>query len=249
MRFSGKTAIITGAAKGIGRGCAEALAGEGANVVIADMNYEMALEVEKELTEKKLSALALQADVSNVEDIQKMVDKAAGRFGDIHILINNAGIFHSTPIEDVTEEEWDRMVAINLKSVFFATQKVLPYMKKNDYGKVINLSSLAGRNGGVANGMCYSATKAGIIGLSKGFASRLAKYHINVNTVAPGSTDTGILGSLSEEETNRVLSTIPMGRYGKISEIVSAIVYLCSDDASFITGAILDINGGMYFPS
>ena len=249
MDFKGKTAIITGAAKGIGRGCAETLASNGANVVIADMNYEMALKVQEELLGKGLRALAVQVDVSDVSDLQKMVDEAVACFGDVHILINNAGIFHSTPIEEITEKEWDTMSAINLKSVFFATQKVLPYMIKNNYGKIINISSLAGRNGGVSNGLCYSATKAGIIGLSKGFASRLAKYKINVNTVAPGSTNTGILDNLSEEEIKRVMASIPLGRFGETQEIVSAVVYLCTNEASFITGAILDVNGGMYFSS
>lgn len=247
MYFNGKTAIVTGAAKGIGRGCAERLAERGANVLLADMNLDMAKETERIIREKGGNALAVKVNVANVPEIEEMVKAAVEAYGSVDILINNAGIFHDTPIEKITVEEWDNIVNINLRSVFFATQNVLPYMIQQQYGKVVSLSSLAGRNGGIANGLVYSATKAGIIGLTRGFASRLAKYGINVNAVAPGSTDTGILDGLSEAETARVMANIPLGRFGKIDEIASAIVYLCSDDASFITGAVLDVNGGMYF--
>lgn len=119
-------------------------------------------------------------------------------------------------------------------------------MKNKKYGKIVNLSSLAGRMGGYANGLVYSATKAGIIGLTRGFAMRLSSYNINVNAVAPGSTDTGILDVLDEEKITALTAKIPLGRFGKVEEIVSAILYLCSDEASFITGAVLDVNGGMY---
>lgn len=247
MDFTGRTAIVTGGAKGIGKGCCEMLAALGANVVIADMNFEGAKTVEKELTDKGLSAMAVSVNVKKVDDIKDMVAKTVERFGDVHILINNAGILHTTPIEDITEAEWDNIVDINLKSVFFATQAVLPYMKKNKYGKILNLSSLAGRNGGIANGLGYSATKAGIIGLTRGFASRLAADSINVNAIAPGSTDTGILDSLSPEKTAALVAKIPLGRFGKTEEIANSIVFMVSDEASFITGAVLDVNGGMYF--
>ena len=247
MDFRGKTAIVTGAAKGIGRGCAQKLADLGANVVIADMNLEMALETEKAITDQGGKARAVKVNVKSVADLENMAAFAAETFGGIDILINNAGIFHATPIEEITEQEWDNIVAINLKSVFFATQKVLPHMKEKRYGKIVNLSSLAGRNGGFANGMGYSATKAGIIGLTRGFAARLAQYGINVNAVAPGSTDTGILDGLTSEEIARLVEKIPLGRFGRTPEIASVITFLCSDEASFMTGAVIDVNGGMYF--
>ena len=247
MDFRGKTAIITGAAKGIGRGCAEILAAHGAKVVLADMNMEMALETEAALREKGWEARAVQVNVKSVADIEQMVAFADKTFGSPDILINNAGIFHDTPIEEITEQEWDNIVAINLKSVFFATQKVLPYMKEKRYGKIVNLSSLAGRNGGFANGLGYSATKAGIVGLTRGFAARLAQYGINVNVVAPGSTDTGILNGLAPEEIKGLVAKIPLGRFGRTEEIASVIAFLCSDEASFMTGAVVDVNGGMYF--
>ena len=244
MDFTGKTAIVTGGAKGIGRGCVELFAENGANVVLADMNCDMATEVEQELKGRGLQAKAVKVNVKQVSDIEKMVNTAVESFGTVDILVNNAGIFHSTPVEDVTEEEWDNIMAINLKSVFFATQKVLPYMKKKHCGKILNLSSLAGRNGGIVNGLGYSAAKAGIIGLTRGFAARFAQHGINVNAIAPGSTDTGILGGLSAQETAELVAKIPLGRYGTVHEVASAVAFLCSDDASFITGAVLD---GMYF--
>jgi len=247
MSFTGKTAIVTGGAKGIGRGCVDFLAKNGANVVIADVNEEMAKIAEIELKKCGLNVKAIRVDVRSVDDIEAMVGAAVDSFGTLDILINNAGILHLTEIEDITEEEWNNIMEVNLKSVFFTTQKVLPYMKAKRYGKIMNLSSLAGRNGGIVNGIAYSATKAGIIGLTRGFAARLAKYHINVNAVAPGSTDTGILDRLNEKEVAELVAKIPIGRYGTVHEIVSAIMFLCSDDASYITGAVLDVNGGMYF--
>lgn len=247
MDFSGKTVIVTGGAKGIGKACCELFAKYGANVVVADMNLEGAQQVELELKEKNLSAKAVQVNVKLVADIRDMVKATADAFGRIDILVNNAGILHTTPIEEITEEEWDNIVDINLKSVFFATQAVVPYMKKQRYGKILNLSSLAGRNGGIANGLGYSATKAGIIGLTRGFAARLAKDGIHVNAIAPGSTDTGILDSLSQEKIDNLVEKIPLGRFGRTEEIANTAVFLCSDEASFVTGAILDVNGGMYF--
>ncbi|MEG0258100.1 MAG: SDR family NAD(P)-dependent oxidoreductase [Christensenella sp.] len=247
MDFVGRTAIVTGGAKGIGRGCCELLAKNGADVMVADMNIEGAEAVAKALVSEGFSAQAVQVNVKSVSDVQSMVKQTAAAFGGVDILINNAGILHTTPIEDITEEEWDNIVDINLKSVFFATQAVLPYMKEKHYGKILNLSSLAGRNGGIANGLGYSATKAGIIGLTRGCASRLAKFGINVNAIAPGSTDTGILDTLSQEKIDNLVASIPLGRFGKTEEIANAAVFLCSDEASFVTGAVLDVNGGMYF--
>jgi 3-oxoacyl-[acyl-carrier protein] reductase len=247
--FSGRTAIVTGAAKGIGEGAAVRLAELGANVVIADMNCAAANGLEERLCARGLSAMAVGTDVGKVQEVRAMAEAAVERFGGVDILFNNAGIFHSTPMEDITEDEWDNMSAINLKSVFFATQAVLPHMKKKGYGRIVNMSSLSGRSGGIANGLCYSATKAGVLGLSKGFASRLCGTGINVNAIAPGSTDTGIMDGLSDFEMARLMSKIPMGRFAQTKEIVDAVIFLCSEEASFITGAILDVNGGMYCPS
>ncbi len=249
MDFEGRTAIVTGAARGIGRGTVIKLAARGANVVIADIDYGVAKELEDRLTAQGYAAMAVEVDVKSVDVLQSMVKKTVERFGSVDILFNNAGIFHKTPIEDITEEEWDNMSAINLKSVFFATQAVLPYMKEKGYGRIVNMSSFSGRSGGISNGLAYSATKAGILGLSKGFASRLCGTGINVNAIAPGSTDTGILDGLNDAEMKNLMMKIPMGRFARTEEVVDAVLFLCSQEASFITGAILDVNGGMYCPS
>ena len=247
MNFDGKVAVVTGAAKGIGYSCSEMLAQRGAKVALADINEAGVAEAAEKINGGGGIAKGYSVDVSSVKSIENLVQSVLADFGRIDILINNAGILHTTPIEDITEEEWDRIVSINLKSVFFMTQKVLPSMKENRYGKILNLSSLAGRNGGFANGLGYSATKAGIIGLTRGFAARLAQFSINVNAIAPGSTDTGILDTLSEEKMKDLVAKIPLGRFGKPEEIAEAAVFLCSDEAAFITGAVLDVNGGMYF--
>ncbi len=247
MDFTDKTAIVTGGANGIGAGCCEILARHGARVVVADADADAARLRAEALRAQGYLAQEITVDVSKVSQIRAMVSQVEQMFGGVDILINNAGILHATPIEDITEQEWDRMMDINLKSVFFATQAVLPYMRAQKYGKIVNMASLAGRNGGLANGLGYSATKAGVIGLTRGFASRLAADQINVNAIAPGTTETGILQSFSAERIQRLIEGIPLGRLGKIDEIAQVAVFLCSEEASFMTGAVVDVNGGMYF--
>ena len=165
---------------------------EGARVALFDINDEKGKAVEAALSKNNKEAKYFHCDVSKVSEIDAAVNLVAKTFGTVNILVNNAGILHSTKVEDITEEEWDRMMAINLKSVFFMSQKVLPFFKQNGKGKIVNTSSLAGRMGGYANGLGYSATKAGIIGLTYGLARRVAGLKVNVNAVAPGTTETEI---------------------------------------------------------
>lgn len=246
MDFTGKTVIITGGANGIGKGCCLLFAVRGANVVVADIDMENAIKTARQISDTGGSAKPFCVDLTRVNNIRDMVRFAVDEFSSVHILVNNAGLLHSTDIEDITEEEWDRICAVNLKAVFFACQSAIPYFKKNGYGKIVNMSSLAGRNGGFANGLVYSATKAGIIGLSKGLATRLAKYHINVNSICPGTTRTNILESFTNEKVQELEEKIPLGRLGSIEDIANAVCFLCSEEASFITGITLDVNGGMY---
>ena len=253
--LSGKIAIVTGGTKGIGSACAKGLYERGANVVIASRNIENAEGLAtdfKACAEKKGSSskgclVAVQADVSVVSDIEYLVGVVSKHFGKLDILVNNAGIMQTTSIEDMTEEEWDQVLAINLKSVFFMTQKALPLLKAGGGGMVVNIAALAGRNGGFVNGLAFTASKSGIIGLTKGFAARLASDGICVNAIAPGMTDTGILDTLNKEQKATLTQKIPVGRLGKPEEIAAAAVFLCSEEAKFITGAVIDINGGMYF--
>ncbi len=246
MLFNGEVAIITGAAQGIGRAIAEEFCREGAKAVIFDINDEKGKALESQIRQSGGEAKYVRCDVSNVKDIEGAVGVAAKEFGTINILVNNAGILHSTPVEDITEEEWDRMMAINLKGVFFMSQKVLPFFKKNGSGKIVNISSLAGRMGGFANGLGYSASKAGIIGLTYGLARRLAGFNINVNALAPGTTETDILKAFTPEKIQQLRESVPIKRLGKPEDIANTVVFLASSKASFITGAVLDINGGMF---
>jgi len=248
MNLDGHTALITGGAQGIGKEIALTLVENGANIVVVDINPVTLEAFELEMREKNREAefLCCQADVSKVDDIDSAVEKATKKYGGIDILINNAGILHSTPIEDITEEEWDRIIDINLKSYFFAAQKVLPGMKKKNWGRIINMSSLAGRMGGYVNGLGYSASKAGIIGLSRGLAYRLAKYNITSNCIAPGTTESAILDQISDEKITEIRKKIPLGRLGKTEDIASLVLFLASEMSGFITGSTIDINGGMY---
>lgn len=246
MDFTGKTVIVTGGANGIGRESCRKFASLGANVVVADIDLINAEKTVGEIAATGGSAKPFRVDLTRVNEIRDMARFAADAFGGVHILVNNAGLLHSTAIEDITEEEWDNISAVNLKAVFFACQSVLPYFKQCGWGRIVNMSSLAGRNGGFANGLAYSATKAGVIGLSKGLAMRLAKYNINVNAICPGTTRTDILREFSDEKIHELEGKIPLGRLGSVEDIANAVCFLCSEEASFITGVTLDVNGGMY---
>ena len=246
MSMTGKIAIGTGAGQGIGRAIALSLSQKGANLVIADINEFTAAAVAKEIKEAGGKAISIKTDVSRVDEIKQLVIKTIQEFGTIDILVNNAGILHLTQIEDIVEEEWDRMMAVNLKSVFFMSQQVLPYMKAKKSGRIINISSLAGRMGGYTNGVGYSASKAGIIGLTMAFARRIAEYNITVNAVAPGTTESEIIRQISPENIEDLKQTIPMKRLGKPENIAEVVAFLASDASEFITGAVIDVNGGIF---
>ena len=248
LTLKDKTAIVTGAGRGIGKAVVTSYLGFGAKVLAADID-EKALVLLGDELESKIGAGMLdtiRVDVSSIKGIKQMVETCIRRFGSIDILVNNAGILHSTSIEDITEEEWDKIMAVNLKSMFFSSQAVLPYMKDKRWGRIINMSSLAGRMGGYKNGLAYSASKAGSIGLSQGMARRVAEYGITVNAIAPGTTESDIIKQFSEEAKRQLRDIIPVGRLGRTVDIADLATFLASDMAGFITGAVIDINGGMY---
>lgn len=244
--MDGKVAIVTGAGQGIGRAIALSLSEKGANLVIADINGKTASEVVKEIEASGRKAISVQTDVSKVNDIKKLVEMAVQEFSTVDILVNNAGILHTTKVEDITEEEWDRIMGVNLKSMFFMSQQVLPYMKSQKSGRIINISSLAGRMGGYANGLAYSASKAGVIGLTMALARRIAEFDITVNAVAPGTVEGEMIKQISAKEREILKQTIPVKRLGKPENIADVVAFLASDASSFMTGAVIDVNGGIF---
>jgi NAD(P)-dependent dehydrogenase (short-subunit alcohol dehydrogenase family) len=246
MSLKGKIAIVTGAGQGLGKAIALSFAVKGAIPVIMDINDKTAAAVCGEITKTGIDALYVKGDVSIIDDLRNMVRTVVKKYGTVDILVNNAGIVHTTPIEDIIEDEWDRMLAVNLKSVFFASQLVLPYMKKKKSGRIVNISSSAGRMGGYANGVGYAASKAGIIGLTMSFARKVAQYSITVNAVAPGPTETEIIEAFSEEQKNGLREMIPLKKLGKPKNIADVVTFLASEEAEFITGAVIDVNGGLF---
>ena len=242
MKLEGRKAIVTGGAQGIGLAIAKRLDAEGAQVALFDINEELVKKSAAELSR----GIGIRCDVSSPDSIEAAVREAAEKMGGLDIVVNNAGILPKSMIEDVTEKEWDLTLDINLKGAFFMSQKALPYLKESEHARIINTSSLAGRMGGFETCMAYSASKGGINAITMGMARQLAKYHINVNAVCPGTTETPITKAFSEEAMARLLTRIPLGRLGKPEDMAAAVAFLASDDASFITGHMLDVNGGMY---
>jgi len=245
MRLDGKVAIITGAGRGIGRAIALALARDGADVVVNDVDLQSAEATADKVRAMGRRALPIKADVSVEEEVIKMVKTALKAFGKIDILVNNAAIFSSISLEDITEEKWDKTMKINLKSVFLCSQAVMKFMKRQRSGKIVNIASLAGKVGGIVAGADYAASKAGVICLTKSLAKQLASYSINVNAVAPAWIETDMMKDWPRETKEAVLRQIPLGRFGKPEEVAEAVVFLVSDGAGFITGATIDINGGI----
>ncbi len=246
MRFQEKTAIITGGAKGIGRAVAEGLVSEGASVIISDMDMESTSVAANEIKESiGGQVVPFKADVRKKGDILSLVESAMKEFGRVDILFNNAGICTSPPIEDISEEDWDEMMNVNLRGVFFCSQAIMPVMKKQRQGRILNMASLAGKVGGLAAGAHYSASKAGVICLTKSFARELAPYGVTVNALAPGPVDTDMLQTLPPEQKEIMMNQCPLGRFADTTDIAGAALFLLSDSARHITGATLDVNGGL----
>jgi 3-oxoacyl-[acyl-carrier protein] reductase len=242
--LAGRVAFVTGAARGIGLAVATGLHQRGASVAMADVD-PLALETATQAFSK--GVLALEADVSRQTDVRRAIERAVEHFGALDILVNNAGICPLRDFADVTEEEWDRVLDINLKGTFFCCQAALPHLRKSgERGRVVNISSVAGQSGGVLAPIHYSASKAGLIVLTKTLARILAPDRATVNCVAPGTTATDLTDAWAEELREQVRAAIPLGRLGQPEEIAEAVCFLASDKAAFITGATLDVNGGLF---
>lgn len=244
LTLKNKVAVITGAANGMGKAIAIAFAKEQAKIVAVDIDLPGLNSISEFLKNNKLEGITIQADISKKEEIDKAIQTALKTYNRIDILVNNAGICPRTGVEDVTEEEWDRVLNVNLKSAFFLSQKVLPGMKANRYGKIINMVSGAGKIGGLQVGAHYSASKAGLICLTKTFARYAAPFDINVNGVCPGVIGTEMTNSISPAQIETYKKAIPLGRIGLAEDVANVVLFLASDAASYITGEITDVNGG-----
>ena len=244
MRFKGKTALITGSARGIGKSIAERLGSEGARLVISDVLADQAQATADELAARGWEVHATTADVSDAEAVKKMIDETVNKFGSLDILVNNAGITRDTLIIRMSEEDWDRVLTINLKGAFLVSQAAAKVMMKQRSGRIINISSVIGQmgNAGQAN---YSASKAGLIGLTKSTAKELAARGITVNAIAPGFIETEMTRKLPEEVTGAYRDLTPLKRFGKPEDIAGTVAFLASDDAAFITGQVIAVNGGL----
>lgn len=245
MVLENKVALITGASRGIGREVAIEMAKAGADIVI---NYigdkALAEEVQAQVQALGRKALILEADVSNLQAIEKMLEQAVAEFSRIDILVNNAGITKDNLLARMKEEDWDAVLNINLKGIFNCTKSTLKYMMKQKYGRIVNVSSVVGvmGNAGQAN---YAASKAGAIGFTKSVAKEVASRNITVNAVAPGFIETDMTAKLPEKVKEEMSNSIPAKKFGLPADVAKAIIFLASDNASYITGQTLHIDGGM----
>lgn len=242
-----KTAIVTGATDGIGKAVCLEFGKAGMNIVA---NYHSSREkaelLGNELKTLGIDFLLVQADVTKETEVQRLVDKAMGKYQAIDILVNNAGITEPEFVMETTLEKWERMLSINLTSAFICSKAVLEHMMERKQGNILNMSSICGKNGGLGAGVHYSAAKAGILGLTKGLASHLAPYNIRVNAITPAMIETRMISWRSKELMKDVIDAIPLKRLGTVEEVAALALYLVSEASSFVTGATVDINGGLY---
>jgi 3-oxoacyl-[acyl-carrier protein] reductase len=244
MSLSGHVAFVTGASQGIGRACAMRLAKEGATVALAARNQEKLNELVDQITVAGGQAAAFPLDVADEEQVKTSIKGALSQLGKIDILINNAGITRDQLVMRMKRADWDAVLATNLTSAYLCIQQVIPSMLKQRWGRIINLSSVFGQmgQGGQAN---YAASKAGLIGLTMAIAREVGSRNITCNAVAPGFIETAMTEALGDEFKQSAVKQIPLGRVGTTDDIAGAVAFLASDDASYVTGQVLGVNGGM----
>jgi 3-oxoacyl-[acyl-carrier protein] reductase len=244
MKLEGRVALVTGASQGIGHACALALAGQGASVAVAARNQQKLDELVAQITAGGGKAAAFVMDVADEEQIKSSIKSALGQFGKIDILVNNAGITRDQLVMRMKRTDWDAVLNTNLTSAYLCIQQIIGSMLKQRWGRIINITSIFGQMGqaGQAN---YAASKAGLIGLTMAMAREVASRNITCNAVAPGFIETGMTSVLSEEFKQNAVKMIPLGRVGAPEDVASAVSYLASDEASYITGHVLNVNGGM----
>jgi len=245
LELTGKVALVTGAAQGIGKAVSLLLARSGADIVVSDINLEKAEETVREIETIGRKAMAIRVDVVSFSDVERMAEAILERFGRIDILVNNAGIARDKLILRMTEEDWDAVLDVNLKGTFNCTKAIVRHMSKQRSGRIVNIASVVGEmgNAGQAN---YSASKAGVIGLTKTVAREFAQRGINVNAIAPGYIETPMTDALSEKAKEELRRLIPMDRLGRPEDVAAAVLFLVSEASSYITGQVLNVNGGIY---
>jgi NAD(P)-dependent dehydrogenase (short-subunit alcohol dehydrogenase family) len=244
MRLPDKKAVITGAGRGIGRQIALRFAAEGAHVIIADISVEDAHSAAAEIVAGGGKAAALQVDVGDAASVQRMIEGASALFGPLDVLVNNAGVGLNKPFLTTTQAEWDNNIRVNLTGTFLCAQAAARVMVAHGGGSIVNISSISGQRGGIGRS-AYGASKGGVIALTKIMAVELAPLKVRVNTVAPGPVDTAqSRGTHTPATRAAYLDRIPQHRYGNADEIASGVVFLAADDASFVTGCVLNVDGG-----
>jgi len=245
MELGGRVAIITGAGGAIGRATALLFAREGAAVVLADVRKEGVEEIAHQVKESGGKASAVAMDVSEEQDVKGLVQSALDTFGTLDILVNNAAISMTTPILEIEAADWDRVLAVNLRSVFLLSREAFRFMKTRNRGKIISMASASAKIGGLVVGAHYAASKAGVICFTKSLALQAAPFGINVNAVCPGPARTPMTDAWGEKANEDFAAKIPFKRYGEPEEIAEAVLFLASDRSRYITGEILDVNGGL----
>lgn len=244
--LNNKVAVVTGSRRGIGKGIADRLAYAGAKVVLSDIDLKETEEAAREISgSRKTETMAVKCDVSKKSEVENLIKKTIERFGKIDILVNNAGIYFEKQFLEYSEDEWDKLLDINLKGVYLCSQAALKEMVKRNYGKIVNISSIAGFKG-FPNASAYCASKAGIINLTRELALEVAKNKINVNSVAPGLIETPMAKGIIENKAalSQMLKLIPWARQGQPSDIANAVHFLVSDEADYVTGQTLVVDGG-----
>ncbi|TET12659.1 3-oxoacyl-[acyl-carrier-protein] reductase [Candidatus Aerophobetes bacterium] len=244
MNLKNRVAIVTGGGQGIGKKICLRLAENEAKVAVFDINEELSQEVVKKIKAKGGDALAVKVDVAKYEEVNKATRQVIDKFKGIDILINNAGITKDSLLLRMKEEDWNRVLQVNLNGAFNCLKAVLRYMMRQKYGRVVNISSIIGIRGNIGQAN-YSASKAGIIGLTKSAAREVGRYGITVNAVAPGFIDTAMTRRLNKEAVDAIISQVPLQRMGKPGEVASLVTYLVSEKAAYITGEVIKIDGGM----
>lgn len=247
-RLKNRSAIVTGAAKGIGQAIALRLAEEGAALVCADIDEQGIEDVVEQIRSAGGQAIPSQADVSRFSDMKHTAERAAAEFGRLDILCSNAGIFPSSRLEEMTEAEWDRVNDVNIKGTFFAVKACLPYMREQAYGRVVLTSSITGPITGFPGWTHYGSTKAGMLGFMRTAALEMAEFGATINAVLPGNVMTEGLGDVGEDYLERMRASIPLGHLADPQDIANAVLFLASDEAKYITGQSLVVDGGQVLP-